>query len=197
MDAEAAARWDLVVRCRHHAGAVPVSAPLTGSGGCSKHARRWRRSIREGGALREFRRDVVEPRTGRRGRAFLEILRLPGSGPIDGADAWRWLESLSWRHGGGVVIDRNRPHAIAHAGVRAIVSHLEVASPGSSIPVSSCLVGSRAVGGGVADPLWRDGCRRVVVPRSMASLILGVRAFGPAATAAAPAVHEARATAIA
>jgi DNA-binding NtrC family response regulator len=96
-----------------------------------------------------------------------------------------------------VIADRDRPHAIAHAGASApSTQHLEIASrvldTGVAVPSSARAHGEEAAwpiryGATVVGAVWCQWTMGAsLIPQDVASIL------GLAATAAAPAVHEAR-----
>ena len=133
--------------------------------------------------------------------SFLEILRTCQESEDPSTALTRVASRLNHSLGATavafVIADRNRPHAIAHAGTFApSVSHLEVASrvldTGIVVPSSARGQAEESAwpiryGATVVGALWCHWSMGVtLIPQDVASIL------GLAATAAAPAVHEVR-----
>ena len=206
VEAEAAARWSILLS---DAGdQSPARCALARSLIGQRRLLEARATLApiddgEAAALRErIRQDVAEPRIEpAMVESFLEILRTcqESEDPSTALTrvAIRLNHSLGATAVAFVIADRNRPHAIAHAGTFApSVSHLEVASrvldTGIVVPSSARGQAEESAwpiryGATVVGALWCHWSMGVtLIPQDVASIL------GLAATAAAPAVHEAR-----
>jgi len=206
VDSEAAARWSLLLdppgeqtsaRCalaralidqRRMLEARAALAPIHGT---------------EADALRlHIQQSCAEPRTEpAMVEAFLEILRtcqdVEDPSTALSRIATRLSESLAASSVAFVIADRDRPHAIAHAGGAApVAARLELASrvldTGITVPIAGHAHGEEAAwpiryGATVVGAVW---CRWSIgvplIPQDVASIL------GLVAIAAAPAVHEVR-----
>lgn len=206
VDSEASARWSLLLessgdqsaaRCalaralieqRRMFEARAALAPIHGT---------------EADALRlHIQQTVAEPRTEpAMVDAFLEILRtcqeVEDPAVALSRIAIRLNDSLAATVVAFVIRDRDRPHAIAHAGgLTPSTSHLEVAlrvlDTGITVPIASQGHGDEAAwpiryGATVVGAVWCRWSMGVpLIPQDVTSIL------GLVATAAAPAVHEVR-----
>ncbi|HUQ86942.1 MAG TPA: sigma 54-interacting transcriptional regulator [Vicinamibacterales bacterium] len=206
VDAEAAARWSILLseagdqspsRCalarsligqRRLLEARATLAPIDNS---------------EAAALRDrINQDVAEPKTEpAMVESFLEILRTcqEHEDPSTALQrvAMRLNHSLGATSVAFVIADRNRPHALAHAGTFApSASQLEIAlrvlDTGIAVPSSARGRSEESAwpiryGATVVGALWCHWSMGVALIAQDVASILGL-----AATAAAPAMHEAR-----
>jgi DNA-binding NtrC family response regulator len=206
VDAEATARWSLLLESDPDPS--PARCALARSLIAQRRLFEARAALEpvdsvEADSLRtHIQHSVSEPRTEpAMVEAFLEILRTCQE--IDDPSAAlaritiRLQDSLAASSVAFVIRDRDRPHAIAHAGGFApSLAHLQLASrvldTGVTAPVSGRGGSEEAAwpiryGATIVGALW---CRWSVgvplIPQDVASIL------GLAATAAAPAVHEVR-----
>lgn len=206
VDAEAAARWSILLS--NGGDQSPARCALARSLIGQRRLLEARATLapvesREAGALREQIQDsVAEPRTEpAMVESFLDILRTCQDSEDPATALSRVANRLHHSLGATVVAfviaDRNRPHAIAHAGSFApTIAHLEIASRvlDAGIVVPSSMRGQSEeaawpirYGATVVGALWCHWSMGVsLIPQDVASIL------GLAATAAAPAVHESR-----
>lgn len=206
VDAEAAARWGILLS---EAGdQSPARCALARSQIGQRRLLEARASLAsldsgEAAALRaRLSQHASEPRTEpAMVESFLDILRTcqesDDSSTALSRVAARLHHSLGATVVAFVIADRSRPHPIAHAGAFApSVAHLEIASrvldTGMVVPSAARGQSEEAAwpiryGATVVGALWCHWSMGVpLIPQDVASIL------GLAATAAAPAVHEAR-----
>lgn len=206
VDSEAAARWSLLLEA--------PSDPSIARCALARALIEQRRLLEaraalapihnaEADALRlHIQQAVAEPRTEpAMVDAFLEILRtcqeVEDPSTALSRIAIRLSDSLAASGVAFVIRDRDRPHAIAHAGgITPSPSHLETASrvldTGITVPISNHGQGDEAAwpiryGATVVGAVWCRWAMGVpLIPQDVSSIL------GLVATAAAPAVHEVR-----
>ena len=206
VDAEAAARWSILLSdsTEQSPARCALARSLIGQRRLFE-ARATLAPIETGEAVAlraRISQQASEPRTEpAMVESFLEILRTCQEIEEPSTALSRVANSLNHSLGATavafVIADRNRPHAIAHAGAFApSLSHLEIASrvldTGLVVPSSARGQSEESAwpiryGASVVGALWCHWSMGVpLLPQDVASIL------GLAATAAAPAVHEVR-----
>lgn len=206
VDAEAAARWSLLLASPGEQS--PARCALARSLIAQRRLLEARATLaqvtgHEADSLRtHILQHVAEPRTEpAMVDAFLEILRtcqeIDDPSTALARIAMRLHDSLAASSIAFVIRDRDRPHAIAHAGgLSPAVTQLELAlrvlDTGVTAPITARGQSDEAAwpiryGAAVVGVLWcRWSAGVALIPQDVASIL------GLAATAAAPAVHEVR-----